>query len=681
MKKIFMLLSLVFITLSLVACNYGGGTSGGNQGSDEEKEYTVTFNTNGGNVIESVKVKEGEKLTLPESPIKTDFKFIGWYEDSLFEVEFDEEKEIKEDLNLYAKWEVITKILVLDISLNENLVKHLASKEEKENKKTEFFDREQTYKVGSLNEWKFEPEISLITFNPETLETNPISVKEWEYNVRVYKFISGTYQDVTTDTEYIEKIDEVKCIIDFSNKAVGDTFKISVSPTGLTEKQMDKIQEYTVQFEFEVVKGYNAYTALDLAYYENRTTGDESEAWIKFKQEKGISTIEDVNSIILHNDINITKDDVPSHFFYQESELNPSDPDYARALGSLKDNIAIYSFKKANSEFTLNGNYFTISASTLTEVVRESGQITVEGEVISHASLFFAEGENSKIAFENINIVGNAPRVENVIKSGGIIIVKSAVETKFYNNIISCSFITFFGELNKNEFLIESCKAYDAFNSFVYNWGSSNIIIKNSELIGAGGPVIIQDHAYSTNADGGYIPNTTIIDSVLESYVTGTEGWFTLVKASALIPQIKSLDAIFNAFGKSFLKSNKDQSLTYLNFICVNKSGDAASITSQKVSGSISIDDATFDYGKNDPYLAALLEQTFVLGAPTFQSSSSQIGAGYGFFDGNGLKDVQQNYILDPSNLIFNGEHICLYYSGMAIVLGFGPAGQVYDIK
>ena len=41
MKKIFMLLSLVFITLSLVACNYGGGTSGGNQGSAEEKEYTL----------------------------------------------------------------------------------------------------------------------------------------------------------------------------------------------------------------------------------------------------------------------------------------------------------------------------------------------------------------------------------------------------------------------------------------------------------------------------------------------------------------------------------------------------------------------------------------------------------------------------------------------------------------
>ena len=675
MKKIFMFLSLLLVTLTLVGCV---GTGNGGQ---KEKEYTVIFNTNGGTVIESVKVKEGEKLTLPEEPVKTDFKFLGWYEDSLFKVEFDEEKEITENITLFAKWEVITQILVLDISLNENLVKYLASKEEKENKKTEFFDREQSYKVGSLNEWKFEPEISLITFNPETLETNPVIVKQWEYNVKVFKLVAGTYQDVTDDSEYIESVDDVKCTIDFTNKAVGDEFKVSVSPKGLTEKQMDKIQEYTVQFEFEVVEGYNAYTALDLAYYENRTEGDDAAAWVKFKQEKGISTAEEIKSIILHTDINVTKDDVPSYFFYQESDLNQSDPDYARALGSLKDNLALYSFEKDNSEFTLNGNYFTISASTIKEVVRESGQITVEGEVISHASLFFAEGENSSIKFENINIVGNAPRVENAIKSGGIIIVKSGVETKFYNNIISCSFITFFGELNTNEFLIESCKAYDAFNSFVYSWGSSNIIIKNSELIGAGGPVIIQDHAYSTNADGGYVPNTTIIDSVLESYVTGTEGWFTIVKASAIVPQIKALDAIFNMFGRSFLKTNKDQSLTYLNFICVNKSGDAETITSQKVSGSVSIDEATFDYGKNDPYLAALLEQTFVFGAPTFQSSNSQIGAGYGFFDGSGLKDVQQNDILDPSNLIFNGEYICLYYSGMAIVLGYGPLGQIYELN
>ena len=673
MKKIFMFLSLVLVTLSLVACNFGGGTT-------EEKEYSVTFNTNGGNVIESVKVKEGEKLVLPEDPIKTDFKFIGWYEDSAFKVEFDEDKEIKANITLYAKWEVITQILVLDISLNENLVKHVANKEEKENKKTEFFVRDETYKVGASNPWSFEPEISLITFNPETLETNPITVKEWEYDIKVFKLIDEIYQDVTSDLEFVESIDNVKCAVDFSSKAVGETFKVAITPAGLTEKQIDKIDEYRVQFEFEVVDGYNVYNAKDLALYENRTEGDVAEAWIKFKQENNIPVLENVNSLILHSDINVTKEDIPSYFFYQESELNTSDPDYARALGSLKDNERIYSFEKENSEFAINGNYFTVSASSIKEVVRESGEITVEGEVISHSCLFFAEGENSNIKFENINLIGNAPRVENAIKSGGIIIVKSAVKTVFYNNIISCSFITFFAELNTNEFLIDNCKAYDAFNSFVYNWGSSNVIIQDSEMIGAGGPIIIQDHVDSTDADGGKVPGTTVNNSVLESYVTGTEGWFTIVKASAIVPQIKSLDAIFNMVGRSFLKPNKDQSLTYLNLICVNKSGDAQTITSQKISGSISIDEASFNYGKNDPYLAALLEQTFILGAPTFQSSKSQLGTGYGFFDGTGLKDVQQQNIVDPANPIFDGDYICLYYSGMAIVLGYADLGQVYDL-
>ena len=32
-----------------------------------------------------------------------------------------------------------------------------------QNKKTEFFVRDETYKVGASNPWSFEPEISLIT--------------------------------------------------------------------------------------------------------------------------------------------------------------------------------------------------------------------------------------------------------------------------------------------------------------------------------------------------------------------------------------------------------------------------------------------------------------------------------------------------------------------------------------
>ena len=54
------------------------------------KEYTVTFETNGGTVIEAVKVEEGKELTLPNDPEKAEYVFAGWYLDEEFETELEE---------------------------------------------------------------------------------------------------------------------------------------------------------------------------------------------------------------------------------------------------------------------------------------------------------------------------------------------------------------------------------------------------------------------------------------------------------------------------------------------------------------------------------------------------------------------------------------------------------------
>ena len=67
------------------------------------KEYTVTFDTDGGTIIESVKVKKGEKIAKPSDPIKEGYKFNGWY--------FNDEEWsfigyiVTDDMELKAKWE------------------------------------------------------------------------------------------------------------------------------------------------------------------------------------------------------------------------------------------------------------------------------------------------------------------------------------------------------------------------------------------------------------------------------------------------------------------------------------------------------------------------------------------------------------------------------------------------
>ena len=679
LKKILMCFIAILAVVTLVGCNKKEEDS--KDPIDEKVYYTVTFDSKNGTQIESVKVEKGKTVAEPTAPTKENYTFLGWYttekvsEENLYK--FD--TPVTADLKLFAGLEVKKQILVLSVEQNSYFVEFNANKEEKENKKTEFFDRTQKYLVGDDNAWSVKPETTFINYNPVTGDTEPITVKSWEYEIKVFLKNGEELTDVTTNKEYIENIDKVNCTIDFADTAIDSEYKVEVVPTGLTEKQLKNIEKYTTSFEFKVVDGFNAYSALDLTYLENRTKGKAAEAWKAFKEEKQIKTDYLPSMIIVHKDLEITVNDLPSYFFYQENEVSKTDPDYVRALGSMKDNMDIYirEINKAE-QFVLSGNYFTISSGTLREVVRESGKPTPEGEVMSHSVLFRFKGFG-KSRMENINFVGNAPRVENVIKAGGHILHK-ANDTDFtaYNLITSCYFITYFPEYDLKNYLIEQCKAYDAFNCFVYNWGCKTLVIKDSEMIGAGGPIVIQDHVHPEHEDGGNSPATKFINSKLESYVTGNEGWFTVVHASGLVPKIKDLNAVFTPFGRSFLKTSKDGKLSFFNFISITKSGNAEGITGEPIEGSLTINDKTFDYGKNNPYLNAMLKQTFGK-APVFESIKSTIESGYGFFNGQAVIDAKMQPIMDVNNPLFQGDYLCVYFNGMSFVMGYGEAGQIYE--
>ena len=68
-------------------------------------EYTVSFETNGGNPIDSITVTKGEQIELPQDPEKEGDIFLGWYTDADFVKKFIPESKIVEDTTLYAKWE------------------------------------------------------------------------------------------------------------------------------------------------------------------------------------------------------------------------------------------------------------------------------------------------------------------------------------------------------------------------------------------------------------------------------------------------------------------------------------------------------------------------------------------------------------------------------------------------
>ena len=63
--------------------------------------YLVTFDTDGGSYIASQEIEENKTVTRPADPVKSGYKFLGWYLD---DTEYDFESKVVEDIILTAKW-------------------------------------------------------------------------------------------------------------------------------------------------------------------------------------------------------------------------------------------------------------------------------------------------------------------------------------------------------------------------------------------------------------------------------------------------------------------------------------------------------------------------------------------------------------------------------------------------
>lgn len=66
--------------------------------------YTVRYETDGGTTVRAQKYEHGEKIELPEDPIKTGLFFAGWYSDEEFTQEVSSSSLVLSNMTLYARW-------------------------------------------------------------------------------------------------------------------------------------------------------------------------------------------------------------------------------------------------------------------------------------------------------------------------------------------------------------------------------------------------------------------------------------------------------------------------------------------------------------------------------------------------------------------------------------------------
>ena len=67
---------------------------------------TVTFDSKGGSDVAAKPVKNGDAISAPDAPTKDGYIFAGWYTDKALTEKYDFSKAVKDDMTLYARWNV-----------------------------------------------------------------------------------------------------------------------------------------------------------------------------------------------------------------------------------------------------------------------------------------------------------------------------------------------------------------------------------------------------------------------------------------------------------------------------------------------------------------------------------------------------------------------------------------------
>ena len=173
-KRILALLLTILTIFTITSCkNYeqeiGNKSSSKNKSS---KEYTVSFNTNGGSEINDTNIAKNTEIEIVPQTQKDGYSFAGWYLDSDLSTIALFPLKIESDITLYAKW-----LKLYTINFNTNGGSRVNSTTITENTKIETMPI--TQKSGYLFEgWYLDNSFTTAAVFPLKIENDtPIHAK------------------------------------------------------------------------------------------------------------------------------------------------------------------------------------------------------------------------------------------------------------------------------------------------------------------------------------------------------------------------------------------------------------------------------------------------------------------------------------------------------------------------
>ena len=538
--------------------------------------------------------------------------------------------------------------------------------EDKENFEAEFFDKTSPYVVGDDNPFTFLPKVTALD-DTDTL----IQINAFKSVVNVYLKNEGQFELVegTTRDSYVT-IDDVNQKYDFTEQAIGEEFRLEVKPYWLSEEQKLEDEDYTVTFDLKVVDGYNITTAKELGILNNDPNysvlgNNMYNYWVDFLGDDITVSPQNINGVVLHDNLQITANDIPSQFFYNGYLID------TRELPNV--NIYYHTAQK-NRPFTFYGNYFTIDASQIPLIDTELD------DGVSQASLFRFTGNpvdledyEASIRMENLSLIGNGNRTNDTeaLGMGALIGVKGAYNTTtLYNCIFKTFYINMYTEETHSVMNVDYTKSYDSYQNSLFMWGGGTVNITRSELKRAGGPLMILQHEDPANNTDSHIPVVNVDDiTVLESYVTGQETWFAEFNATEQAGLIASMSSLFEGYGAAcgkpsyFIKNNK------MNMIAVvmkdgfpDFSGNSPTQGKLVINGKDVINKmANEEVGQTINGIVDVMKAQTGTVAPIFRSDEG----GIGYMD-------SETTIAQPADpALFEGKYLGLYLYGMGIALEY----------
>ena len=508
--------------------------------------------------------------------------------------------------------------------------------------------------------------------------------------------------------------------------------KIEVMPSMEYYKNLDSFN--AVVLEAKVIDAYNVYSAKELSVIDN----SGRQGWIDLKAEAGLAGIAPAG-IVLHNDVSLRYTDVPQDFFYKSSDTvqyrnsaTGEIKEYANTAGMnyLVDWTVIYQ-RTSTSDFTMQGNFFTINVSDFPLVASPSifGADSEKdyGTDYSNATLFMFESTSTSwlapsdvpvkgaVTIDNLALIGNAgidgwvvekvhgdtiDSATELVTAGGLIMLKSsryAITT--LNNVINNSFFIAYFPDYQGYMCVNDSKCYDSYQNAVFAWADSTMAVNDSYIYGTGGPIVIAQSAQPVSSGPHYSPDVVINNTKLETHVTGEEVWFKSVGATATISQIKGLgyglDQLINGAGKMVnpalnLHANfvgADGKMNATATLMNNASNADQALTDIHVEGNVLTDGTGINRwyeGENmDPtwatiYYAMTTVKPELAGAPILVTYDASGAAQILIYDGNaisGFCDMNGNAIgTDLANqaAIINNfataDEVVLYMGGLAVM-------------